>query len=178
MFWLGRPPYVRRVLAVFIVLIALFFELRPNPTVPRPFAAIDIAAGVWLEQVMIEWREAPPGLLPSFEPTGVALVDLGAGELLSAAVVGHGPIVPPGWWALAVSLPEGTSPGTDVRLVVGRTDPQVVPGVVVRTLSTDGFTGNNGLVALPENAVGLVASAQIDGSLTVLIGGRFNNGSG
>jgi hypothetical protein len=171
-FWLARPPYFRRALAVLILVIAVAWEFRPTPTDLRPYLARDVTAGEEIRQEDIEWRRVPSGFLPEHaSPSGLFLVDLERGTPLLRSVLGHADPLPEGWWSLEVPVPEGTSAGIEVRLVVDvRTAPRVIPGVVVRLLGANSLEGNTALVAIPETEVGAAAAALADGSLRTLLG--------
>ena len=172
MFWLARPPYLRRTLAVLILVLAVGWELRPSPTELRPYLVRDVAAGEEVREEDLEWRAVPTGILPEYaSPTGLFLVDVKRGMPLVASVVGEASPLPDGWWSLEVPVPEGTSAGLDVRLVVDvRSVPKIIPGIVVRLLGADSIDGAKALVAIPEAEAGAAAAALADGSLRTLIG--------
>ncbi|MGH8923696.1 MAG: SAF domain-containing protein [Acidimicrobiia bacterium] len=174
MFWLAKPPYVRRALAVVILLVAVGWEFRPTPTELRPYLARDVAAGDEVGDEDIEWRRVPIGFLPEHaSPSGLFLVDLERGAPLIRSVVGEASPLPEGWWSLEVPVPDGTSAGVEVRLVVDvRVAPRVIPGMVVRLLGSDSIDGVTALVAIPEAEVGAAAAALADGSLRTLVGSR------
>lgn len=172
MFWLARPPYFRRALAVVILAMAVAWELRPVPTDLRPYMVRDVTAGEKVLEDDIEWRRVPAGFLPEHaSPSGFFLVDLERGTPLISSVVDEAKALPEGWWSLEVPVPEGTSAGIEVRLVVDvRAAPRVIPGFVVRLLGANSLEGNTALVAIPEAEVGAAAAALADGSLRTLIG--------
>ena len=151
--------------------MAVAWEFRAAPTDLRPYLARDVAAGEEVGQEDIEWRPVPAGFLPDVSPSGIFLVDLERGTPLIRSVVGEANPLPEGWWSLEVPVPEGTSAGIDVRLVVDvRAAPRVIPGFVVRLLGANSLEGNTALVAIPEAEVGAAAAALADGSLRTLIG--------
>lgn len=174
MFWLSRPPYLRRALAVLILVAALAWELRPTPTELRPFIANEVEAGDAVTGDVLDWREVPVGLLPDLvDPTGTFVAEFAAGTPLVEGMFNSEPELPTGWWAIEVPVPAGTSAGTEVRLVVDvRLDPRVVPGLVIRLTGEDTIDGLRALVAVPEADVGAAAAALADGSLRTLVGGR------
>ena len=69
MLLLSRPPYVRWVIAVLIVVAALLWELSEQVTEPFPFAARSIARGEPIASEAIEWRKLPRGSLPRIDVT-------------------------------------------------------------------------------------------------------------
>ena len=174
MFWLSRPPYLRRTAAVFIFLAAVVWEIRPVPHDSRAFIKTDVQAGDSLSPDVLEWREVPVGVLPELaEPSGIFVANFAAGTPLLQSMLAAEPAMPSGWWGIEVPVPGGTSVGTDVRLVVDvRLEPKVIPGLVIRIVGEDSLTGLTALVAVPEAEVGAAAAALADGSLRTLVGGR------
>ena len=172
MFWLARPPYLRRALAVLILLMAVGWELRATPTELRAYLARDVAAGEEVSDEVLEWRRVPIGILPEHpSPTGLFLVDVTRGMPLVPSVLGEASPLPEGWWSLEVPIPDGTAAGVDVRLVVDvRSAPKIIPGIVVRLLEANAIDGARALVAIPEAEVGAAAAALADGSLRTLVG--------
>ncbi|HJU50875.1 MAG TPA: hypothetical protein VJ815_00940 [Acidimicrobiia bacterium] len=174
MFWLARPPYLRRALAVLILVMAVAWEFRPAPTELRAYLARDVTAGEEVSDEVLDWRRVPIGILPEHvSPTGLFLVDVKRGMPLVPSVLGEASPLPEGWWSLEVPVPEGTAPGVDVRLVVDvRAVPKIIPGIVVRLLGADSIDGVKALVAIPEAEAGAAAAALADGSLRTLVGSR------
>ncbi|MGH8927846.1 MAG: hypothetical protein ACRDWH_05815 [Acidimicrobiia bacterium] len=171
MFWLARPSYGRWAVAILLVVVSVYFEIRPAPTVRHPFSGAPLAAGSELNEALIDWRHVPIGVLPPVNIEGRLLVDVPAGQPLVPALIGTSPAIPAGWWALTVPVPEASIPGTEVRLVVDvRTNPRVIPGLLIRTFQSTGLDGTTALVALPETEAGAVAAALADSALTVLVG--------
>jgi hypothetical protein len=173
-FWLARPPYVRRSLAVLILILAVGWELRPTPTELRAYLARDVTAGEEVSDEVLDWRRVPVGILPEHaSPSGLFLVDVKRGMPLVPSLLGEAAPVPEGWWSLEVPVPEGTAAGVDVRLVVDvRSAPKIIPGIVVRLLEANSIDGARALVAIPEAEVGAAATALADGSLRALVGSR------
>ncbi|MGH8958483.1 MAG: SAF domain-containing protein, partial [Acidimicrobiia bacterium] len=139
-----------------------------------PYLARDVTAGEDLRPEDVEWRRVPIGILPEHvSPSGLFLVDVARGTPLIRSVVGEATPLPEGWWSLEVPVPEGTSAGVDVRLVVDvRSAPKIIPGIVVRLLGADSIDGAKALVAIPEAEAGAAAAALADGSLRTLVGSR------
>ena len=171
MYWLARPSYWRWAGATLIVGLSLYLELRPTPSVDHPFAGADLRAGADATLAEIVWRSVPLGILPETTPEGFLLVDVESGQPLLPAMLDTAPMIPPGWWALSVPVPEGSLPGSEVRLVVDvRQTPRVVPGKLIRIFEETTIEGTNGMVAIPEDEAGAVAAALTDGGLSVLVG--------
>lgn len=170
--WLVRPPYLRYAAAALMILGALWLDLRPTPRVDHPFLAVDVAAGSAIDPDQIEWRPIPPGTLPFVDPAGLASVNLDAGTPLVPALLTSAPIIPADWFALEMPVPDLSTPGSHVRIVV---DSQTwTDGIVVATVSdSDDFlsAGRRALIAVPSHAAALVADAARRGSVTVLLGG-------
>ncbi|MGI8518586.1 MAG: hypothetical protein ACR2ME_09650 [Acidimicrobiia bacterium] len=174
MYWLSKPPYLRRAAAVLILLAAMAWEIRPVSQERRPFLAAAVSAGDGVTTDQIDWRDVPVGVLPELaEPGGTFVADFSAGTPLVASMLAAEPAMPDGWWGIEVPVPAGTSAGTDVRLVVDvRQEPRVIAGLVIRIVGEDSFDGLTALVAVPESEVGAAAAALADGSLRTLVGGR------
>ncbi|MDP3984376.1 MAG: hypothetical protein Q8Q52_05125 [Acidimicrobiia bacterium] len=171
MFWLARPPYLRRAVGSLVTLLALWFELAPDSVVRHPYARVDLPAGRVLDASDFEMRAIPAGVLPAVGLQGILTAPIEAGDPLTPALVGGAPLIPPGWWALEVPVPGGTTAGIEVRLVVDASGmPRVVPGIVVRLLGEDTFEGHSALVAVPEAEAAAAAAAVSQGTLTVLVG--------
>lgn len=173
MFWLSRPPYLRWMAAVLVVVAAGAWELRPRPQVSHPFAATDLPAGTVLSADSFERRLVPAGLLPVVEPTGTLLHALEDGEPLLPSHLA-GVAIPEGWWAVEVPVPAGATPGMLVKVVVVSSDgrpPLTSDGVVSSVGSTDSLNENLALVAVPADNAEAIASAALVGELAVLFTG-------
>lgn len=171
MYWLARPSYWRWAGAILLVGASLYFELRPTPSVQHPFAGTDLTAGSDISQAEIDWRSVPIGVLSETILEGFLLVNVESGQPLVPAMLGTGPLIPTGWWGVSVPVPEGSLPGSEVRLVVDiRGAPRVVPGLLIRTFETATIEGSTALVAIPESEAGAVAAALADSALSVLVG--------
>ena len=169
MLWLHRPPYLRWIGGVALVLAAAALDLSGRATEPRPFAAVAITRGEAVTAEVIEWRDVPVGLLPS-----VDLVDARAGrpiaegEPLVPSALGGDSQIPDGWWAVPMILPEGVAAGTVVRLVT--LEPSAtVDGIVVSVSDGGAFSAEvTGLVAVPEAMAAVVANNTLNATLTVM----------
>jgi len=170
-YWLARPSYRRWAAAILVVGASLYFELRPTPSVDHPFAGADLRAGSDVKVAAIDWRPVPVGVLPDMDLDGFLLVDVEAGQPLLPAMLDAGPLMPAGWWGVSVPVPEGSLPGSEVRLVVDiRGSPRVVPGLLIRIFAQATIEGSTALVAIPEGEAGAVAAALADSALSVLVG--------
>lgn len=173
MYWFVDPPYLRYAAAVAVVLVALWFDLRPEPTEPRWMAREPIPAGTHLTVDLFEEIDLPPGLLPRIEPDGVAAMPIAEGEPL---LPGHVLAVhaPDGWWVVSLEIPSHLPTGADLRVVLLSDDPTVspepVPGIVVGPAMDDGFSFGDpvGSVAIPGDRVEAVAAASARGRVVVV----------
>jgi hypothetical protein len=155
-------------------------DLRPEPTVRQPYAAVDLVAGTPLDESMIEWRSIPDGLIPLFpDPEGIILHPVAAGEPLVPSLVSAGRIaVPDGWWTMEVQLPPGSFPGQGVQLIVlpDHTDETArsLPGLVVVPAPLDpdplAIETPPGLIAVPQEFAATAAAAIADGRVSAILG--------
>jgi hypothetical protein len=170
-FWLTRPPLLRWLAAAAIVVIAAYTDLRGTATERYPFVAAIVPTGASVADA-IQWREVPVGLLPEAgDAAGHAVRRLDAGEPLTAAATANdGPVVPSGWWSIAVPLPPSAAAGGRVRLVSAE-EGLDVEGVIVEAAALGAFaTTTEGLVAVPPATAAPVAQAVSRGALVVLVG--------
>jgi hypothetical protein len=154
---------------VLLVLGAAALDLTQRAVEPFPFIATAIERGRAIDGDLITWRNVPVGLLtmPSLDGA-VAARRLEPGEPLLVSSIGSATDVPPDWWAVPMVLPDGVVPGSMIR-VVTVDPPLTVDGIVVSVSEGGAFaTGNSGLVAVPEAASSIVATAAIEGTATVL----------
>lgn len=167
MFWFGRPPLLRRVGAVLLILGAGIIEFWPTSTVQYPFAAVETAAGASLQ---VEWREVPAGLLEPPALSGmVASHRIARGDPITPSDVRRPLGIPHGWWALTVEVPSALEPGAETRLVLDSGRP--VAGIVVATNEPGPFaaSGLTALVAVPGEDAARVAAAVAARQVVVLI---------
>jgi hypothetical protein len=169
MIWLQTPPWGRWLLASGIVALAIWFELRPEPTVPHPFAIEDIARGELISSTNTRQVEVPEGMLGPVPPGSAASRDIPAGTpVLPADTDITAGVVPRGWWTIGVSIPEGSKVGDRV-LVVAVDSGGAVEGVVSAVTGSDPFAAGVGSVAVPPDQAGAVAAAALDGRLVVMV---------
>lgn len=180
MYWFRRPPYLRWAAAALLVVVATWLDVRPEPMVSHPFAAVDLAAGATLDNAMVEWRSIPAGFLPVLEkPKGIILRSVPAGEPLVPSVLSTQRVaVPAGWWSMEVHLPAGAFPGQRVQIIVLGPTPDDPPlsvlGLVIVPPPSDqdplAIEPQPGLVAVPGELAAITAAAIADGSVSAILG--------
>ncbi|MFZ0492170.1 MAG: SAF domain-containing protein [Acidimicrobiia bacterium] len=175
MYWFTRPPYLRRIGAALLIVVAAWVDLRPTDTVPYPFAAADLTAGSVIDTAAVEWRDVPRGLLPLAPATeGTVRFAIARGEPITSSIVsGDRPSVPEGWWALSTIMPDTVVPGQKVQLVVTGATPRAYPGIVIEPPPPPdplAYQDPIGLVAVPADSAVAVAAATAEGAISVLVG--------
>lgn len=169
MLWLQPVPWGRWALVLLVAAIAVYVEFRPDTTVESPFAIATIDPGDVIDETNTELRKVPLGLMETAEMGTIATRRILPGSPVMASSVGEvGRSVPPGWWVVAVTLPDGAAVGDDVRLVLLDSGVEV-PGVVAHPGADDPFAAADGGVAVPPEVSSDVALAAADGRLAVLI---------
>jgi hypothetical protein len=162
-------PWGRWALVILIAALAVYVEFRPDPTVESPFATVAISPGDVIDETNTELRRVPVDLLDSAQRGDVATRSILPGSPVMATDVGEqGRTVPPGWWIVGVTLPDGADVGEDVRLVLLDSGGEV-PGVVAHPGTDDPFAAADGGVAVPPESSSEVAVAAANGRLAVLI---------
>lgn len=169
MLWFQPFPWGRWALVVLVACVAAYVEFRPDSTTEVPFATIGIAPGDPIDESNTEMRPVPLGLFDGADRGDVATRHTPAGAPVLASSVGEeGRLVPPGWWVVAVTLPDGAQVGEEVRLVLLDSGEEVT-GVVAHPGADDPFAAADGGVAVPPESSAEVARAGADGRLAVLI---------
>lgn len=169
MLWLQTPQWSRWLAAGALVLVAAWTELRPDPVVTHPFALVDIAPGVVVDETNTEPRSLPDGALDRVDLGFIARRAIYAGSpVLPADVSVSEEFVPPGWWIVAVELPPQVAIGNDVKIVLLDTG-ETVDGVIASQASEDTFGVVTGGVAVPSGPAGEVAAAAAQGRVSVLV---------
>ena len=179
MYWFRRPPYLRWAAAALLIITAAWLDLRPEPTVLRPFAAVDLAAGTAIKPSQLEWREVPDDLLPDpGDPTGTISRWVAAGEpVVPSALSSDRAVAPEGWWTLETRLPQGAYPGQAVHLILLPSEidtaPHSIPGVVIASAPEGdplAFEELPGLVAVPGESATIAAAAVAERAVAVILG--------
>lgn len=169
MLWLQPFPWGRWALVLLIAGIAAYVEFMPDASVEAPFAVSTINVGETIDETNTELRRVPDGLLETADLGAVATQRIMAGSPVMASAVGErGETVPPGWWVVGVTLPDGAAVGDEVKLVLLDTGDEV-SGVVAHPGSDDPFAAADGGVAVPPEGSADVALAAANGRLAVLI---------
>ena len=177
MYWFRRPPYFRWAAAAALVITAVWLDVRPQPTVSHPYAAVALTDGTLIEETMIDWRTIPADVLPDpGNPIGMVSRRVATGEPLVPSAVSRTRIVAPeGWWTLETRLPQGARPGQSVHIILlGVGDvPQAIPGIVVAAPTTDALALEDvpGLVAVPAESAAVAAAAVAEDQVAVILGG-------
>lgn len=148
-----------------VVCLGILVDARPAPVVAYPFAAVPVATGESIEELV--WHEVPADLLPEWTTpvAGTAAIDIPAGAPVIPALVADATI-PPGWWAVSLRLPQRVAPGTPVRVAVNG---DFADGVVAGALSDNGYEVT-GSVAFPPDQASRVAELAADSTVIVMIG--------
>jgi hypothetical protein len=170
-YWLQRPPYLRWAAAVLLVIGALLWDLRGEPTVLHPYLTRAVAAGETIGEDDLEWREIPAGILPVVDlDTPVAGVDLAAGLPVMDAALRRPVTVPEGWWSVPVQVDAAAGAGDRVLLVVTE-PPATVTGLVVSPQRGDPYSLDfrPASVAVPGESAPLVAAAAARGVLVAAV---------
>lgn len=169
MLWFQPVPWARWLLALLIAAVAIYVEFRPDASVEAPFATTLISPGDPIDETNTELRRVPAGLLESASRGTVATRTVLPGSPVMVGAVGEdGDTVPPGWWVVGVTLPDGAEVGDDVRLVLLDSGLEV-SGVVAHPGSDDPFAAADGGVAVPSDMSAEVAVASAGGRVAVLI---------
>lgn len=174
MYTFSRPPVFRYLAAGLLILLSMWWDLRPTPTDLRPFARQDIAAGAELSPELFELISVPHGLFPDTPISGTAAVGLREGDPFTSSAVSQ-IRAPTGWWTVEMTIPDGTPPGTQIQVALLGTDPsqraKTVPGVVIVSGGNgSGFQQTPGLVAVPESWLVEVASSLAQNRVVVFLG--------
>lgn len=172
MLWLQARPWGRWAAATLLMAVALWVDLRPDPSVDHAFAAVDIEAGTALQPGDLEVRRVPSGMLPEVDSAGTARVDIRAGEPLLPSNVGSGDqVVPSGWWAIEVELPQDAETGAAARVVLIDSGLQV-EAMVISPPSADALGSGRGTLAIEPEHAAEAAAAAAEGRVAVMIAAR------
>jgi hypothetical protein len=167
--WLQTPPWARWIAATLIAAGSLWIEMRPDATVPHPFAADDIAPGTVVDESNTRMRPVPVGTFAPIELGVTARVAIPTGTPVLAGAIGDSDqVAPVGWWIIEIGLPRSAQSGDASRLVLLDSG-DVVDGVVVTAASDDPLGSGLGMVAVePAGAVD-AARAAAEGRVAVMI---------
>lgn len=169
MFWLERPPWAKWLAVGAFSLFALWMEIKPEPVVEHPFATVDIAVGEPIGSHNTELVPIPDGLLEPPSSGSYALSRIPSGSPVLSGLTGdEETVMPSGWWIVAMDVPEQAAVGDRVKIVL-LDDGQVIDGVVSSTGFSDGLDFAMGGVAVAPESAPRVASAAIDGRVSVLL---------
>jgi hypothetical protein len=167
--WLQTPPWARWFAALLIAGLALWIEVRPDASVPHPFAIVDIAAGTVIDESNTKQRMIPIGTFEAVEIGGVAVEPIGFDEPVLVSDLGD-PTgrVPEGWWMVETALPSAARTGAAARLVMLDSG-TAAEGVVVSPASDDPMGSGLGMIAVEPDRAAEVARAAKEGRLAVMI---------
>lgn len=161
---------MRWFLAGLLVVGATWWELAPREGVDVYVPIRDLGAGTRLTPDLFKLSPLSSVSLPAVEPDGIAAIDLGAGEPLTASMVDHSE-VPAGWLAIDVALPEHAAGGMEARAAVlaetSDGDTLTFGVVVLAAASTDAFGTATGTIAVPPEWFARAAAAAGAGRLVI-----------
>jgi hypothetical protein len=175
MFLLARPPVLRWVLAVGLVLVALWADLRPDATVEHPFARSDLPVGAEITRTEVDMVEIPTGILESVELPLVLGRPVVAGEpILRSSSSPDEVTMPDGWLQVELAVPVGAHPGSTVVVVATAPAegdaPDSYEGLVVSSGGDGDFGARIATCAFPPEQATEVAVAASQNRISVLIG--------
>ena len=174
MFLLARPPRLRWVAAVVLVLAGLWADLRPDMTVEHPIARHEIEVGSEVTSGDVDMIDVPIGLFDAVELPLLAARPVAAGEPILASATSADTVTPPaGWLLVELAVPNGALPGGAVVAVVSDFEsdtPSSIEGIVVATGIDDGLGTALASCAFPADQAGIVAVAAAENRISVLIG--------
>lgn len=169
MFWLERPPWAKWLAVAAFSLFALWMEIKPEPVVEHPFATIDIEVGEPIGSHNTQLLPVPEGLLEPPAPGSHALSPIPSGSpVLAGLTGGKETVIPSGWWIVAMEVPEQAAVGDRVKIVL-LDGGELIDGVVSSSGFSDGLDFVMGGVAIAPESAPRVASAAIDGRVSVLL---------
>ncbi len=152
-----------------VIIVALWVEFRPDPTIEHPFATSPIQPGEEITSANTELRKVPVGIFDQVVGPMVATSDIAQGDPILVSDTGvPGSLVPSEWWVVGVALPGNAARGDSVRIVLLETG-AVVPGVVSETAGTDPLDASTGGVAVAPLQTAEVARAAATGQVAVLV---------
>jgi hypothetical protein len=167
--WLQSPPWARWAAALVIAGVAIWIEIRPEPTILHPFAIEDIDRGALVDEANTEMRPVPADMFSPVELGQATASSVRSGDpVLASGLDEEAQRVPDGWWSLEVALPSGAHRGDSARIVLLDSD-TVAAGVVVEETGEDPLGSGLGLVAVDPDQAAEVARAVGEGRAVVMI---------
>jgi hypothetical protein len=167
--WLQTPPWARWFAALLIAGLAVWIEVRPDASMPHPFAIEDIPAGAVIDESNTEQRMIPVGTFEAVEVGGVAVEPIGLDEpVLASDLADPTSRVPDGWWMVETALPSTARTGAAARLVMLDSG-AAADGIVVSPAGDDPLGSGLGTIAVEPEQAADVARAAKDGRLAVMI---------
>lgn len=167
--WLQSPPWARWAAALVIAGVAIWIEIRPEPTILHPFAIEDIDRGALVDEANTEMRPVPADMFSPVELGQATASSVRSGDpVLASGLDEEAQRVPDGWWSLEVALPSGAHRGDSARIVLLDSD-TVAAGVVVEDTGEDPLGSGLGLVAVDPDQAAEVARAVGEGRAVVMI---------
>ena len=168
MLWLQRPPWARWALAGTLAALALWFELRPLPTVDHPFALVDIPPGTTIDGSNTELRRVPGGLLDPAEGDIAARLIRAGDPILSGDTTAGSKQIPIGWWVVSAPVPPDSAPGQKVKVILLDSG-ETIDGVVTAVSDNDPFAIESGAIAVESEHAADVAVASAAHRVAVLV---------
>ncbi len=154
--------------AIAIALVALWVEIRPDPTVDHPFATVAIHPGESVGDWNVEWKAVPVGLLDPVAPGSVAIHPVAAGNPILGSDIGDGEtLIPQGWWTIEVEIGPQATIGERAMVVMLDTG-TLARAVVVSASSDDPLGASRGAVAVEPDHAAEAAMAAAEGRLAVM----------
>lgn len=167
--WLQTPPWARWAAALVIAALAIWIEVRPEPTTPHPFAIEDLEPGDLVDEANTEMRPVPVGTFSPVELGKTTNSPIRSGEPVLTSDLGEGGHgAPEGWWSLEIALPHGAHNGDPARIVLLDSD-VVAAGLVVAPADEDPLGSGMGLVAVEPEQAAEVARAVGEGRAVVMV---------
>jgi hypothetical protein len=169
---MSRPPYLRRIAAVAVVVVAVAIEFRPVTTERLPIAATDLPAGATVTDADVAWLDVSKGPIEPVDLPVVLSRGVPAGAPISAADVNASSVeIPADWLQIELEVPAATQIGATVVAVMSTSShDRPATGVVTRTPTATGFDALTAMIAFDPSDAVAVAHAMAEGTVTVLLG--------
>ena len=169
---MSRPPYLRRVAAAAIVIVAVTMEFRPATTERVPVAAVDLPSGSTITEADVAWLDVEKGTIERVILPAVLSRSVPAGTpILTADVDPNSVEVPTDWLQIELEVPAATQNGATVVAVMSSSELDgPATGVVTQLSTATGFDRLTALVAFAPSEAVAVARSVAEGTVTVLLG--------